>query len=304
MSAEWNTRFSFWAQAPSQTETEKIERSIRAVRNAMAADGKLSALTKVFVQGSYRNRVNVRQDSDVDIGVLYTGDIFGVRYPEGLSDADVGVVNSTYKYSDFKNEVETALVNYFGRAAVTRGKKAFDLHENSYRLDADVVPMFVHRRYAADGSYICGVQLLTDDFDLIINWPIRLYESSEWPNQHYENGKQKNESTGRAYRGVVRIVKKLRILMDEAGFEAAKSVKGFQVECLIWNAPNDCFLHNTWYEDVKAVLRHLSVNLATLTLCRDWGEVSEFKYLIRDQEDVRRRYELFVDTARAYIGAI
>jgi len=81
VSTTWNDRFTSWAQAPSQTETDKINNAITAVKKALAADPKVASATKVFVQGSYRNRVNVRQDSDVDIGVLYTGNLFGTDYP-------------------------------------------------------------------------------------------------------------------------------------------------------------------------------------------------------------------------------
>ncbi len=44
-----------------------------AVKKALAASEKLSTKnTRVFAQGSYRNRVNVRSDSDVDIAILCT----------------------------------------------------------------------------------------------------------------------------------------------------------------------------------------------------------------------------------------
>lgn len=302
MSATWNDRFATWAQSPSKTETDKIDNAISAIKKALAADPKVASATKVFVQGSYRNRVNVRQDSDVDIGVLYTGNLFGPEYPPGKTGADFNVIDVDYDYSDFKNDIEKALVSRFGRNAVTRGDKAFDIHENSYRVDADVVPLMVHRRYAIDGSYICGTELRPDSGGRIINWPERLYDIDEWPRQHYENGNTKNNQTGRAYRGVVRIVKKLRNIMEEEGIAEAKPLKGFNVECLVWNAPNSCFTHNTWYEDVSAVLNHLSYYLSRMDLCEEWGEVSEYKYLVKGDETKRRQFEAFVDRARRYIG--
>jgi hypothetical protein len=155
VSTKWNDRFAYWAQAPSQTEIDRIGNSITAIEKALSADPKVSSVTKVFVQGSYRNRVNVRQDSDIDIGVLYTGNLFGTNYPPGKEDADFNVIEVEYGYSDFKNDIENALVSRFGRRAVSRGDKAFDLHANTYRVDADVVPLMVHRRYDVDGSYIC-----------------------------------------------------------------------------------------------------------------------------------------------------
>jgi len=304
VSTTWNDRFAAWAQAPSQTESDRIDNAITAIKKALAADAKVASMTKVFVQGSYRNRVNVRQDSDVDIGVLYTGSTFFTTYPEGKKDSDFGNSSSDYSYADYKNDIGKALTSYFGAAHVTRGNKAFDIHENTYRVDADVVPLMVHRRYSADGTFICGTELRPDSGGRIINWPERLYDTREWPRQHYENGNGKNNDTRRAYRGVVRIVKKLRNIMDEDGIAEAKPVKGFNIECLVWNAPNSCFTHATWYEDVSAVLNHLSYNLSSMTLCGEWGEVSEWKYLLKGNDTKRMQFETFVDRARRYIGIV
>lgn len=302
MSATWNERFTSWAQAPGQTETDRIDNAITAIKKALSTDAKVASVTKVFVQGSYRNRVNVRQDSDVDIGVLYTGNLFGTEYPPGKVDADFNVITVEYGYSDFKNDIEKALVSYLGRKAVTRGDKAFDIHENTYRVDADVVPLMVHRRYSADGTYICGTELRPDSGGRIINWPERLYDTNEWPREHYENGNNKNNDTRRAYRGVVRIIKKLRNIMDMEGIAEAKPLKGFNVECLVWNAPNTCFTHASWFEDVSAVLNHLSYNLFSMERCGEWGEVSELKYLLKGDEEKREQFEAFVDRTRLYIG--
>jgi hypothetical protein len=159
LKSEWEDTFASWAQPPSKSEEDRIENAITAIRKALDADVFLASNTKVFVQGSYRNRVNVRQESDVDIGVLYTGGEFYPLYPEGKTKEDFGNIDGTYGYKDFKDAIFKALVKYFGESSVTKGNKAFDVHANSYRVDADVVPLFIHRRYSKDGSYICGVQL-------------------------------------------------------------------------------------------------------------------------------------------------
>lgn len=292
VSTTWDDRFATWAQSPSKTENDKIEHSITAIKKALAADPKVASVTTVFVQGSYRNRVNVRQDSDVDIAVLYTGGSFIADYPEGTKREDFGNSAATYDYAEYKNDIGKALTDYLGADHVTRGDKAFDVHENSYRVDADVVPVFEHRRYRKSGSYISGTVLRPDSGGKIINWP----------EQHYTNGKQKNDDTGRAYRGVVRIIKKLRNIMDEEGIAEAKPLKGFNVECLVWNAPNTCFTNDTWFGDVSDVLNHLSAYLASMALCEEWGEVSELKYLLKGNDTKRKQFEAFVDRAREYIG--
>lgn len=151
---EWEERFSTWSVGPGISEDARIENAITGVRKAIAKDDFLSANTKVYVQGSYRNRVNVRQESDVDLGIIYTGLEFYGDYPEGRSKESFGIVASDYTFAHFKDAVGKALVNHFGAAAVTRGNKAFDIHENSYRIDADVVPTFEHRRYDLFGGYI------------------------------------------------------------------------------------------------------------------------------------------------------
>lgn len=302
MKATWESIFSTWASAPGKTETDRIENAISAIKKALAGDAQVASIVKVFVQGSYRNRVNVRQDSDIDIGVLYTGNSFFDYYPAGKTRADFGNVAGDYTYSAFKDAVGRALISRFGADHVTRGDKAFDIHENTYRVDADVVPLFPHRRYSTDGSYICGVQLNPDSGGSIVNWPERLYDTHEWSNQHYENGNAKNTRTARSYRAVVRIVKKLRNLMDAEGIPEAKPLKGFNVECLVWNAPDNCFMQSTRFDDVSSVLSYLSVHLSSMSYCSEWGEVSELKYLLKGDETKRENFKRFVDRARRYAG--
>lgn len=303
MSGDWEAKFAAWAQPPGETEEDRIENAISAIRKALDADAKLAPITKVYVQGSYRNRVNVRQDSDVDIGILYTGNSFFPDYPVGTSEEDFGNIDGDYSYSDFKNDVGRALIRQFGASAVHRGSKAFDIHKNTYRVDADAVPVFVHRRYSQNGSYICGVQLNPDDGGKIINWPERLFDEAHWPNQHYENGVAKNSATNRNYKGVVRILKTLRNTMEAEGFAAAKPIFGFLIECLVWNVPNPNFVHSTWDGDVQAALLHLWSNTKTMEQCDEWGEVSELKYLFRGSPASKREQaHVFIDAAWSYIG--
>ena len=303
MAGDWESVFSGWARPPGQAETDRIENAIRAIRKALDADSALRPLTKVFVQGSYRNRVNVRRDSDVDIGVLYTGNSFGTYYPPGTTGDTFGNVAVDYGQADFKNDVEHALVAAFGRQAVTRGNNAFHIHENSYRIDADVVPLFTYRQYVADSNYICGVQLYPDRGSRIINWPERLYDDRHWPNQHYENAIAKNSATNRAYKGAVRVLKTLRNRMAAEGVPAAGPVPGFFVECLVWNTPNHCCSHATWDAVVQSVLLHLWSNTKTDEACLEWGEVSELKYLFKGSPGSKRQQAHdFADEAWSHVG--
>src|SRR5205823_2854657 len=104
---------------------------------------------------------------------------------------DFGNIDGSMDFADFKNMVGTALTNYFGHANVNRGNKAFDVHANTYRIDADVIPTFEHRRYTgalnANGSYyyLSGVAFDPDNGGRVYNWP----------QQNYDNGVGKNNRT-------------------------------------------------------------------------------------------------------------
>lgn len=297
----WEERFASWAGPPGKSEADRIESAVSAIKKAMEADDKLAQITKVYVQGSYRNRVNVRQESDVDIGVLYTGGGCYPDFPEGFTRENFGLEEHPYTYSQFKEDIQTALLNRFGGSGVHRGKKAFDIRPNSYRVDADVVPVFEHRRYSPDGSFHSGVQLFPDVGERIVNWPEQLL--GDWPRQHYEEAIAKNDATKRAFKGVVRILKKLRVVMEDAGFQSAKVVPGFLIECLVYNVPNEKFLYATWDEVVTRVITYIWVSTKTADKCNNWVEVSGWKYLFRGSPDSKRAAAYkFIDEAWSYIG--
>ena len=179
MTRDWESAFRFWAQPPSKTEEQRSENAIRVIRKAVQGSSKLNQRSiKVFTQGSYRNRVNVRQDSDVDVGVMLY-DFFFDEYPAGRTRADFGISDAGYSFLQFKNELGAALVDHFDRATVKRGNKAFNIRENTYHVEADVVPLFEFRQYLESRDYRAGVALMTDKGRRIENYPERLVEY--WP---------------------------------------------------------------------------------------------------------------------------
>lgn len=291
--------FISWSQGPGKTETDKCENSETAVLKAIGIDEKLSKMDiSVFAQGSYKARTNVRQDSDVDICVRHNRWFFP-DYPKGTTKETFGNVDGELPFSDFKNMVENALVNHFGRDSITRGDKAFDVHANTYRIDADVVPTFEHRRYTGkkysngDHHYLSGVGFRTDSGRLITNWP----------NQTYNNGIARNDATSRRYKRVIRILKRLRNKMQEEKITAASNMASFLIECLVWNAPVEAFTRETY----TAILRHVIADIWNRTKrdedCSEWGEVNELKYLFRSSQPwTRDQANKFLQAAWDYIG--
>jgi hypothetical protein len=297
MSRDWESVFNTWSRGPSATEQERAENAERQIRQAIQASAKLrNRNIYVFTQGSYRNRVNVRRDSDVDIGVLCRDSYFS-EYPDDNVKAQLAksFVPATYDYATFKNELEEALVARFGKSAVNRSSKAFDIKSNSYRVESDVSAFFEHRRYVSTTRYHSGVEMIPDNF-----LPPRI---KNWPNQHYENGIAKNEQTSRRYKRVVRILKSLSNEMASDGFQSAKNTPSFLVESLVFNASNDSFNYSSY----KPMVRHVLANLFNNTLsdenCCEWGEVNELKYLFRTSQPwTRQGAHQFLSDAWDYIG--
>ena len=226
------------------------------------------------MQGSYANRTNVRQDSDVDVCALYTGAFFSdYSMSQNLNANVLGFQDGTYPYVDFKKDVGAALASYFDENSVTQGNKAFDVHANTYRMDADVVPCFEHRRFMGtpeNNWYLSGTEFRPGNGGEIINWP----------RQNYANGVEKNDATGRRFKAVTRILKRLRNKLIEEGCAAAEPIPSYLIECLVWNVPNEGFQHDTLNADVRNTLAHLWNETRADETCKEWGEVNDLKYFL------------------------
>ncbi len=290
----WEDTLQSWAKPPAENEQTKCDNAVRAVRKAIDASPALKGRSiRVFAQGSYCNRTNVRTDSDVDICVLCNTSMF-FDLPDGTTSSTFGIITpADYAYSTFKNDLEAALRLYFGTGFVTRGNKAFDIHENTYRIDADAVPCFEYRWYRKDGTFRQGAAFDPDKGGRIINWP----------DQNYENGVAKNKETGQRFKDVVRILKRLRNKMDDEKITAANPIPSFLIECLVWNVPNGGFGHDTYEADVRWALAHLFNNTKKFDDCREWGEINEYKYLFRPSQPwTMEQGHKFTSAAWDYLG--
>jgi hypothetical protein len=287
MATDWEATFQNWASPPSQSEQTKCDNVLGIIRKAVNADQMLSQRNiSVFAQGSYRNHTNVRADSDVDICVL-CHDTFYHDLPDGMTSQDFSFSPATYLYPTYKNDLENALVSYLGRGAITRGNKAFDVHENTYRVDADVVACFDYRWYLKDRTYLEGVKIIN------------------WPEQHYANGIKKNDATGRRFKALVRIMKNLKNAMADNSSYVAKNMPSYLIECLVWNVPNEGFGHSNYAGDVRYVLAHLYNKTMKSEDCDQWGEINELKYLFRlSQPWTLKQTNDFLLAAWNYVGFV
>ena len=295
----WESDFQSWSQPPGKTEEEKCERAIQAIKKAIEKSDHLRWLSvATFPQGSFRNRTNVKQDSDVDVCVLYNITVI-VDYPTGVTDQHTSLEPATYHFSQFKGDVEHALVSHFGRQYVRRGNKAFDINENTYRVDADAAPCFEFRQYFVDHMgglrYHTGTALFTDHEGRRV---------TNFPEQQYNNGVAKNDATGRRFKKVVRIIKRLRNEMKDAGVPVAKQMASFLNESLVWNVPNPLFAGLTLKETVQDILAYIWSNTKTDADCALWTEENGIKFLFGfHQEWTRQQVNEFAAAAWGYVDS-
>lgn len=184
-------------------------------------------------------------------------DIFTTEYRSSTSlypqtDSDYGFTVAPVEEKTFKDEVQECLEQKFG-SDVERKNKSIKIHGNTYRKDADSVPCRRYRDYRGDyqkdiNNYIPGVVITPDHGSRIINYP----------EQHIANGRKKNNDTNRYYKKMVRIIKKMRYLMCEYGYEEAEKVSSFGLESLLWNLPDNLFMRYSIYRyEFREIVEYL-----------------------------------------------
>lgn len=302
MARDWEATLRAWSGPSSETEQQKQERTHRMVKDAIKSyPGFASKTVEVFVQGSYCNKTNVRQDSDVDICVRLM-DVFFSNFdfaPAGLMRESLNVPDATYTYKDFKSDVGAALILKFGSKAIVRGNKAFDVTESTARVEADVVPTFEHRRYVgrhwftADPQFLSGTEFLPDKGGSVVNWP----------HQHLAEGNAKNSATHKRFKKMVRALKRVRYEMEDKGITAAAGIPSFLIECLVYNVPDDHFGIFSYRRDMRNVLAYAFDNTKAHRACAEWTEVSRMKLLFDGTQNwSRQQANQFVLAAWRYMG--
>jgi hypothetical protein len=315
--SEWEARFEFWQKPASESEEAQIASAAKRISRALGHSRDLSLRSWTIIeQGSYHNNTNTRAESDMDLCVCLT-DAFFTEGPPGDAPtlAELGRVLLPFTFEQYRAHIAWCLQQEFGMVAVTLGSKAIHLHKNdAERIHADVVPAYRFERYGPRlaplgrrGAAELGVALLTRNGQRVTNFP----------EQHYRNGCAKNNLTARRYKRVVRILKRLRNHMADnpelpSGLRAqVRAIASFLIESLVYNCPNELFRHTVIYDDVVAVLSHVSAALQgqqrTLLLgpfaydC--WTEVNGVKPLFSaEQTWAVQSAAQFVAAARAYVG--
>lgn len=280
----------------SKSENQRCENMIKMVKDAIedyygaTRDYKANLSNyEIFLQGSYANNTNVRQNSDVDICVMYKN-VFYHEMPHGYKLGG-NYSYSTLDYYDLRKMIKNALVRKFGSDRVQDKNKAIRILSNIYTTDADVVVAFQYRNYYDSSNYIEGIYYKALDGTPVINYP----------KVHIKNGTTKNNDTNYMYKKMVRIFKKIMYDMQDDNIPNSKEVKGFVLECMVYNIPNkDIYQHiDTKYSsnltNMISTFINQSMNL--------WKEVNEIKWLFGIEKNKDEKfYKNYMESMKRYIN--
>jgi hypothetical protein len=304
MAIDWEQTFRTWSKPSSDHECEKQENAESMVGDAIRSYEPLEGREiKIIPQGSYRNNTNVRQESDVDICVCCMEPFFADYSFADYAAREVNNVDASYTYAQFKSDVQAALEAKFDKAGVKRGDKAFDVHANTYRVDADVVPAFAYRMYRKQQvNYISGGYLRTyvepEGIKFICDSGLI---ATNWPEQHYSSGVEKNKNTGGRYKLIVRGVKRLKFYLLEKKV-ITQSIPSYLIECLMYNVPDSLFGGDSYAKNAKDALLNCYSATKDDEPSAKWTEVNGIKYLFHaSQPWTRQQAHDFVLAAWYYV---
>ena len=176
---------------------------------------------------SYINKTNVRGDSDVDVVVRWE-----YRPPRSHVSRAVFMEAPEYAWNDFRDEVLSALISWFGRRQIEVHDKCLKvLPGSTSRAPADVVPAFTYRLDPARSHRDDGIAFRTGEGRLVINYP----------KLHIRNGSTKNARTGERFKPTVRMLKNMTSQLVEKGLFDRDLAPSYYVESLLWNVPDSEF---------------------------------------------------------------
>ncbi len=286
-----------WTAPLSQTEEQRAENTIKMIRSAIDANADLKTMgIEVFTQGSFANNTNVRSESDVDVCVMLN-DTFHCEYPEGGKNEDYGFTSSDFTFQQYRDLVKKALQDKFRSEFVYDGNKSLKINENTYHVQADVVPAFQLRNYYYNKSksadnYVEGTWFVSKSDQRIANYP----------KVHIKNGTAKNNRTGYKYKKLVRIMKHIKNEMVDDGKANGDKITSFLVECLVWNIPDATITgYSTWTATVRQAIYYL-YNEIDEEHHKEWGEVSEMLYLFRCRKWTDQDAKQWLYDAWNYLG--
>jgi predicted nucleotidyltransferase len=241
-----------WAEPPGAFRLSWTE---DVLRDALKYGRRLEERPyEIFLQGSYANKTNINQSSDVDLVVLLK-----LPFEENVKALDHHALDNfneryqqdPYGWKKFRADVLASLRESF---FVKEGDKCAGIQDwdSPVRVPADILPAIEYRLYSgfpAPGHeiYEDGVYFQNKARQPIVNFP----------KQHLDNGNEKDHRTGRRFKQVVRIVKHLRRRAIDCGEMDKGALPPYFIECLLFNVPDRVYRRDTLPQAVDGAIQWL-----------------------------------------------
>ncbi|MGD1702629.1 nucleotidyltransferase domain-containing protein [Dapis sp. BLCC M229] len=263
-------QLSTWAKSQQTQLAINTHESIRKALNYSRSKLKLNGFSEgkhfeIYLQGSYRNKTNIRADSDVDV-VVQLNTIFCSNKSQ-INPLDRKRYDSVFKsydytWDNFDKDILMSLQSYYSPDNITTGNKSIKLQKGSNRIAADIIPCIEYRYYYKFESeyedYIPGICFYTrDSRKKIINYP----------KLHFHNGADKNSKTNQNYKPTVRLFKNAKKIIINR-YSYLLEAPSYYIECLLYNVPNNCFVNNRQDTYIK-VVNWLCENLNSSFICQN-----------------------------------
>jgi hypothetical protein len=241
---------------------ENAKNTHKSIRNALDEyqDWPEDIEYDVYLQGSYKNHTNIRRDSDVDLVVqlnsTFNKDISALSHQE-VALYEQAYDDATYLWSDFRRDVLRALQGYYGQDIVGEGKKTLKLKPHTGLLPADIVVCEQFRKYIQFWG--------KDRLQFVEGMTFYVPNEARWivnyPKQHYDNCKNKRESTKGLFKPFVRIFKNIRTYLIDNNVINKGLAPSYFLECLIYNVPGESFQSSGLDNVFTNILTYLSEDL-------------------------------------------
>ena len=237
----------------------------------------------VFLQGSYVNHTNIKDDSDIDVVVL-AKNVFSNNAKEVLSESLYRQFNEKYSDSDkrleeFKEQIYQRLNGKpLGKSFIQlrRGCKTIKFNEGESLWEyvpVDIVPAFEYRNYSGKNGINKEHQVEG----------IKIYDACKgeyiinYPKLHIKHGVEKNSEsrTNGNYKETIRIFKQIRNHLIDLGVIKDGLMPSYCLECLLFNVPDSLFKLDL-LKRVDSIMEWLSKNINN-----DFVEQNKMYYLFR-----------------------
>lgn len=221
----------------TSSDTYQRVRSVLLDSNAPYADKDF----EVFLQGSYGNDTNIYAESDVDV-VIQLNSTFNSNKTElprdQLAYHDMDYSSATYYASNFRQDVIKVLSDCYGWRNVEDGKKSVKLLGVASLRKTDVVVCTQYRRYAyyygpTQCSYVEGM-MISNQGESVVNYP-KLHSAALT---------DKHQRTCNRFKPLVRVLKNIKTRMVSTGYIGEKTAASYNLECWMYNAPDELFVYD------------------------------------------------------------